>query len=250
MFLSLCYLVLRWVLQLAVLRVRSNEFKELEIVVLRHELAILRRRTRRPAMTWTDRLFLAAASRLLPRARWQSFIVTPATLASLASALGGEAVDVCASRRSPADPRVRSEQLVAPSRARQPAVGLSTHRRRTEGPWHRGLGDDGAHLAAGSGSRTGRHAPGDDVARVRASAPAQHARGRFLHGRDDLAAATVRALLHRTGQPPCASRRLHAESERAVGDAAGPATDVDAGRTPRIVPLPDSRPGPEIHRRF
>src|SRR5882672_10970235 len=78
--LSLFYLVLRRVLQLAALRVRSNDFKELEIVVLRHELAILRRGTRRPALTWSDRLFLAAASRLLPRARWPSFIVTPATL--------------------------------------------------------------------------------------------------------------------------------------------------------------------------
>jgi hypothetical protein len=78
-FFSLCYVVLRWVLQLAALRGRSNDCKELEIVVLRHELTILRRRTRRPLMTWTDRLFLAAASRLLPRARW-FFIVTPATL--------------------------------------------------------------------------------------------------------------------------------------------------------------------------
>jgi hypothetical protein len=40
-FLSLCYVVLRRVLQLAALRVRSNDFKELEIVVLRHELIIL-----------------------------------------------------------------------------------------------------------------------------------------------------------------------------------------------------------------
>jgi len=79
-FLSLSYLVLRRVLQLAALRVWSNDLKELEIVVLRHELAILRRRTRRPTMTWTDRLFLAAASRLLSQARWRSFIVTPATL--------------------------------------------------------------------------------------------------------------------------------------------------------------------------
>src|ERR1700704_4759787 len=31
-------------------------------------------------MTWSDRLFLAAASRLLPRARWRSFIITPGTL--------------------------------------------------------------------------------------------------------------------------------------------------------------------------
>jgi hypothetical protein len=43
-FISLCYLVLRRVLQLAVWRLRSNDLKELEIVVLRHELAILRRR--------------------------------------------------------------------------------------------------------------------------------------------------------------------------------------------------------------
>ena len=43
MFASFCYLVLRRLLQLAILRVRSDEWKELEIVVLRHELAILRR---------------------------------------------------------------------------------------------------------------------------------------------------------------------------------------------------------------
>jgi putative transposase len=79
-FLSLCYLVLRRVLQVAVWRFRSDDLKELEIVVLRHELAILRRRTRHPALTWTDRLFLAAASRLLPRTRWPSFIITPGTL--------------------------------------------------------------------------------------------------------------------------------------------------------------------------
>ena len=80
MLFSLCYLVLLRVLQLAALRCRSNDFKDLEIVVLRHELAILRRQRSRPAMTTVDRLFLAATSRLLPRARWRSFIITPATL--------------------------------------------------------------------------------------------------------------------------------------------------------------------------
>ena len=58
----------------------SAEFKELEIVVLRHQLAVLRRQTRRPQLTTTDRLLLAAASRLLPRSRWRSFLVTPTTL--------------------------------------------------------------------------------------------------------------------------------------------------------------------------
>ena len=84
MFLSLCYVALRWLLRLAALRVRSSDFKDLEIVVLRHELAIMRRRTRRrPVLTTIDRLFLTAASRFLPRARWCSFVITPATLGGL-----------------------------------------------------------------------------------------------------------------------------------------------------------------------
>jgi putative transposase len=78
--LSLCYLVLRRVLPLAALRLRSDEFKELEIVVLRHELTVLRRQLARPQLTSADRVFLAAASRLLPRASWRSFVVTPTTL--------------------------------------------------------------------------------------------------------------------------------------------------------------------------
>jgi hypothetical protein len=73
--------VIVWrVLQLAGLRLRSYEWKGLEIVVLRHELAILRRRTRPPTISAVDRTFLVAASRLLSRNRWSSFIVTPATL--------------------------------------------------------------------------------------------------------------------------------------------------------------------------
>jgi putative transposase len=78
--LSFCYLVLRQVLQLVAIRARSAEFKDLEILVLRHELAILRRQSRRPAFTSVDRIFLSAASRLLPRDRWQAFLITPATL--------------------------------------------------------------------------------------------------------------------------------------------------------------------------
>jgi hypothetical protein len=48
--LSVCYVAFRRVLQLVVLLVRSTEFKELEIIVLRHELALLRRQVRRPAL--------------------------------------------------------------------------------------------------------------------------------------------------------------------------------------------------------
>ena len=76
---SLCYVLLRCLPEFVVLHVRAAELKGLEIVVLRHELAILRKNTRRPAITAVDRLVLSAASRLLPRAHWRSFIVTPAT---------------------------------------------------------------------------------------------------------------------------------------------------------------------------
>jgi putative transposase len=53
---------------------------EAEVLVLRHELAVLRRQIRRPKLRRRDKLFLAAISRMLPRERWAAFIVTPATL--------------------------------------------------------------------------------------------------------------------------------------------------------------------------
>src|SRR5680860_247614 len=80
LFASLLYLVLRRLIELVSLRLRCSEFKELEIVVLRHELTLLRRQVARPALQPTDRAFLAAASRLLPRPRWSAFFVRPETL--------------------------------------------------------------------------------------------------------------------------------------------------------------------------
>jgi putative transposase len=77
---SLLYLLFRRALAVAALRLRSREFKELEIVVLRHELAVLRRQVARPRLDERDRVFLAAASRLLGRASRSSFFVRPDTL--------------------------------------------------------------------------------------------------------------------------------------------------------------------------
>src|SRR5205823_9254898 len=74
------YLLFRRALAVAALRLRSAEFKELEIVVLRHELAVLRRQVARPRLDECDRVFLAAASQLLGRASRASFFVRPNTL--------------------------------------------------------------------------------------------------------------------------------------------------------------------------
>jgi putative transposase len=51
-----------------------------EIAVLRHQLAVLRRQVSRPRYSPADRILLAALAKLLPRERWAAFLVTPATL--------------------------------------------------------------------------------------------------------------------------------------------------------------------------
>ena len=68
--LSVVYLLVRRLLELAVLLGRSEASKEIEILVLRHELTVLRRQVPRARHQRPDRLLLAALSRLLPRSRW------------------------------------------------------------------------------------------------------------------------------------------------------------------------------------
>jgi putative transposase len=77
---SFVYLALRRSLELVLLCFRSAQAKEIEILVLRHEIAVLRRQHPRPRLQPTDRALLAALSRLLPRSRWSVFLMQPETL--------------------------------------------------------------------------------------------------------------------------------------------------------------------------
>ena len=74
------YLALRRVLELIVLCCRSAGAKEVEILVLRHELAVLRRQHPRPRPQPMDRALLAELSHQLPRARLSVFLVRPETM--------------------------------------------------------------------------------------------------------------------------------------------------------------------------
>jgi len=77
---SLAYLALCRSIQLLALLARADTAKDLEILVLRHQLIVLRRQTPRPKLEPADRALLAAISRALPRSRWSCFFVKPETL--------------------------------------------------------------------------------------------------------------------------------------------------------------------------
>jgi putative transposase len=77
---SFAYLAVRNLFMLVWLLARPCRSKELEILVLRHELALLRRQARQPKLTRADRALLAALSRSLPRVAWAGFPVKPETL--------------------------------------------------------------------------------------------------------------------------------------------------------------------------
>src|SRR6476661_4916490 len=76
----LLYLIFRQVLGLVLLSCRSSSVKDVELLVLRHEVAVLRRTNPRPRLDWADRAIFAALVRRLPRALRCRRLVTPDTV--------------------------------------------------------------------------------------------------------------------------------------------------------------------------
>ena len=68
--LFLLFLIVRALASLLARRGSDGGAKDLEILVLRHQLRVLQRKTGRPRLQASDRVLLAAASRCLPRERW------------------------------------------------------------------------------------------------------------------------------------------------------------------------------------
>jgi putative transposase len=107
--LTIVYLLVRRVLSLAVLVFRKDLAKEAELLVLRHENAVLRRHAGRVRYEPADRALFTALAQLIPRRRWaEVFPVTPATLLAWHRRLAARKYDTSKRRRPGRPPATRS----------------------------------------------------------------------------------------------------------------------------------------------
>src|SRR5947209_3171233 len=133
---SFVYLVVRNLFALVWLLGRPRRSKELEILVLRHELAVLRRQPSRPRLTRADRALLATLSRSLPRAAWAAFPFKPGNAASLAPPADRPPVDILAPDAWPTAARALAPRADPATRQGEPAVGIQADRWRAQGSRH------------------------------------------------------------------------------------------------------------------
>src|SRR5215207_5906689 len=107
--LRLLYLIFQHLLGLLLLLSRTSSTKDNELLVLRHELAVLRRTNPRPRMDWADRAAFAALVRRLPRARaaiaWSPRTPSRAGIAAWCARSGPTRIDPDAHQSTPPSPR-------------------------------------------------------------------------------------------------------------------------------------------------
>ena len=128
MLLKIVYLLMRSVVGLAVLVLRGDRAKDAELLVLRHENAVLRRHPGRVRYEPADRAWLAALARLVPRRRGtEVFPVTPATLLAWHRKLAAKKYDT-GKRRKPGRPlTVRSVARLVIRLAKENPLGAENH---------------------------------------------------------------------------------------------------------------------------
>jgi putative transposase len=194
---KLAFLTLCRSIQLLVLLARGDAAKDLEILGLRHQLAVVPRQTSRPKLEPADRALLAAISRVLPRSRWSCFLVKPDTLLRWHRRLvaGAWTYPHRQTGRPPLDDR--AQQLIVRLARENPRWGYQ----RLQGELTR----LGVRISATAVRTTLRRhgldpAPRRAGSTWRAGVPAPTGRRdhclRLLHRRHRLAAAAIRPILH------------------------------------------------------
>jgi hypothetical protein len=222
------------------LATRSESSKDLEILVLRYELQVLRRQVGKPKPTWADRAIIAALAGLLPKHLRSHRIVTPATLLAWHRRLVNHKWTQPA---GPGRPRISTElaELVltlardnpgwgtrrvkancvawAIGSARPPSAGscAAAGYRRPRWAWHRV-----AHFPAGPSPRNARHRP----------VPHRHRH----------AETAVRLVRDGDQNSPRAHPRRHCAPHRRLGHPTGPAAHGHARRPGQRLPVPGPRP--------
>src|ERR687896_2508928 len=126
--LSILYRIVCWLVGLSAMLMRRDLSKDAELLVLRHENAVLRRQIARVRYAPADWVWLAALSRLLPRRRWTKiFPVTPATIMAWHRKLVSRKWDYTARRRSGRPPTAAAiKKLIIRMASENPTWG---HRR-------------------------------------------------------------------------------------------------------------------------
>jgi transposase len=118
--LKIVYLLMRWLFGLVVLLSRGDHVKDAELLVLRHENAVLRRNTGRVRYEPADRAWFAALAQFVPRRRWAGvFPVTPATVLVWHRRLVARKYDTSTRPRPGRPPTVQSIARIAVRFARE-----------------------------------------------------------------------------------------------------------------------------------
>jgi hypothetical protein len=246
---KLAYLRLCRSIQLLALLAHGEATRDLEILVLPHQLMVLRRQTPRPRLEPADRAVLAAVSRALPRARWSCFLVKPETLLRWHRRLvaGAWTHPARQTGRPPLDNDIH--QLIIRLARERPTRATSASR-RTSTAWRADLGDRDPHDAAPPRARPGTAAGEQHLAGVPSPASRRDRGLRLLHRRHRLAATVVGAVLHRAGHPAGSRGRRNRQSQRRMGHPAGAQPIAGHGGTRMPAGLPCSRSGCEVLARI
>ena len=141
MLLKTAYLLVRRILGVAVLISRSDLAKDAELLMLRHENAVLRRHAGRVRHDPADRVWLAALARLIPRRRWaEIFPIRPATLLAWHGRLTAGTYDMRQRRTRGRPPTVRRIACLVVRLAKESALwghraGSTANWRSSGRPW-------------------------------------------------------------------------------------------------------------------